>query len=166
MKFRRRATQDGHLEDAIKKWQQEMQQKQQRPSSLDSTYHPPDDKEEDSPRSARSASFTPDWDERHETGPPEYDERHDTEPPEYDERHEPEEIHEWEGQTSPPRRISITFMRHWGPRSWTVFYNGPYDNIRRMHVELGTQDECDRNVQGTLWHTMQKGTTVDLVDIH
>ena len=156
-----------HLEDAIKKWQQEMQQKQQQsPSSPDSTYHPPDDKEEDSPRSARSASFTPDWDERHAAEEPEYDERHDAEPPEYDERHEPEEIHEREGQTSPPRRISITFMRPWGQRSWTVYYNGPYDNNRRMHVELRTKDEYERNIPGTLWHTMQQGMTFELTDIH
>ena len=35
-----------------------------------------------------------------------------------------------------------------------------------MHVELRTNDEYERNVPRTLCHTMQRGTTVDLTDIH
>ncbi len=86
------STQDVFLDDAIKKWQQELQQKPQSPSSPESVHHPPDDTAEDSPRSIGSGSFTPDWDERHATGEPEYDERHDVAEPEYDSRHDPQEM--------------------------------------------------------------------------
>ena len=34
-----------------------------------------------------------------------------------------------------------------------------------MHVELRTQEEINQNVQGTLWHTMTKGTIAGLRDL-
>jgi len=43
-----------------------------------------------------------------------------------------------------------------------VIYKGPYDNDRPRHVELRTQDEYDRGVPNTLWHTMKKHATYDL----
>ena len=133
---------DGFLTVIVKQWQQEQQQQQHSPTSPDSTYHSPDEKEE-----VRSPSFEPDYtDSRHEI--------------------EPEDIHEREGQTSQPRGVSVMFIKPWGKLSWHVFYNGPYDNARIRHVELRTQDEYDRNIPATLWHTMQKGTSYELSDIH
>jgi len=31
----------------------------------------------------------------------------------------------------------VTFREPWGKRSWLVDYDGPYENDRKSHVELG-----------------------------
>ncbi len=105
-----------------------MEQKPESPSSPESLHPEPDDTVVDSPRSVGSDSFEPDWEGRHATGEPDYDERHDREEPEYDSRHDPQEQFAREDQTSLPHAITVTFLRTSGPRSWAVFYAGPYDN--------------------------------------
>lgn len=42
---------------------------------------------------------------------------------------------------------TITFLEPWGKRSWKVAYDGPYENNRIPHVEVGN-DNMDKHVAG------------------
>ena len=33
--------------------------------------------------------------------------------------------------------MSVTFTEKWGAKSWKVSYDGPYENNREPHVEVG-----------------------------
>ena len=92
--------------------------------------------------------------------------------PEFSGEEAPEIVPEREDQTSPSKKASsgsqmfVKVLEPWGNLSWYVDYPGPYDNSRPRHVELRTQDEFDRGVENTLYHTMQPGTVCKLEEIH
>ena len=92
--------------------------------------------------------------------------------PDFSGEEAPEIVPEREDQTSPSKKASsgnqmfVDLLEPWGNLSWYVDYPGPYDNSRPRHVELRTQDEFDRGVENTLYHTMQPGTVCKLEEIH
>ena len=51
---------------------------------------------------------------------------------------------------------SITFLEPWGQHSWKVKYDGPYENNRIPHVELGSAN----------MGSVKAGDVFPLVNIH
>ena len=49
---------------------------------------------------------------------------------------------------------TVTFTAPWGRRSWRVEYDGPYENDRLPHVEVGTEN-MDAHVPGEV-HTLSR----------
>ena len=55
----------------------------------------------------------------------------------------------------------IRFYDEWGPRSWLVYYDGPYCNNRPPHVQLRGRT-CQTN---TIYDRMLPGTEYELVNL-
>lgn len=45
---------------------------------------------------------------------------------------------------------TITFFEVWGKNSWKVKYDGPYDNNRFPHIEVGSEN-IDKHVAGEVY---------------
>lgn len=54
-----------------------------------------------------------------------------------------------------PKR-TVTFLEPWGRQSWRVQYDGPYENNRQPHVELGEAGMA----------SVKAGDTFQLTNLH